>query len=448
MTDAIALPLDLPELAAELPDGALLRRTVHPSGLRILTERVPGAASASIGWWVPVGSRDEAAHQYGSTHFLEHLLFKGTRARTAYDIAIAFDRVGGEHNAATAREHTVYHAKVRDADLPMAIEVLADMIAASVIDRDEFETERGVILEELAMADDDPIDVLFERFTGQVFPGHALGRPIGGTPDTIRAATRDDVWDHYRAHYRPEELVVTIAGAVDHDEAVARIDAALRAAGWDLDRAGAPAPRRDESPAELPLPQPLLEIDRPLEQVNLVLGARGLASGDPDRHAHAVLHRVLGGGMSSRLFQEVRERRGLAYSVYSFAGGYSDLGMVGISAGCAPQKTAEVIRVCRDEVAKMLDEGVTEAELADAKGAAAGASALSLEDSDARMQRLGRSEVHRGEFLDLEASLARMNAVGRDDVVAVGRRVFGQPLIAATIGRLPEDARALLSEQG
>lgn len=446
MTEAIPLPLDLPELDAELHGGTRLRRTILPSGVRILTESVPGAASASIGYWVPVGSRDEAAHQYGSTHFLEHLLFKGTATRSALDIAQAFDRVGGDHNAATAREHTVYHAKIRDVDLPMAIDVLSDMLCASVIDRDELETERGVILEELAMADDDPVDVLWERFTEQVFPAHPLGRPIGGTPDSIRAATRDDVWAHYRAHYRPDELVVAIAGAVDHDVVVEQIERTLRAGGWDLDAAAPPVSRRSSVPGELALPQTLLEIERPLEQVNLILGCRGLVAGDPDRHANGLLQRIFGGGMSSRLFQEIREQRGLAYSAHSFAGGHSDLGMVGMTAGCAPQKTAEVVRVMRAELERLLADGVTEEELADAKGALAGGSALALEDSETRMHRLGRSEIHLGELADLRAALARVDAVTTDDVLRVARRVFGGPMQATTIGRLPADARALLEE--
>lgn len=446
MTDAISLPLDQPELDITLEQGTRLRRTILPSGVRILSESVPGAASSSIGFWVPVGSRDEAPHQYGSTHFLEHLLFKGTTRRTAFDIALAFDRVGGEHNAATAKEHTVYHAKVRDADLPMAVEVLADMVCASVIDRDEFETERGVILEELAMAEDDPNDVLWERFYEAILHGHPLGRPIGGTPESIRAARRDDVWDHYRAHYRPAELVVAVAGSVDHDRLVEQVEQALREGGWDLDTASTPCARRPRQAAELAGGPRLVHVERPLEQVNLLIGTSGLTSQDEDRHAHALLHRIFGGGMSSRLFQEIREKRGYAYSVHSFAGGHSDAGMAGMYAGCAPQKTADVIRVMRAELEKLLNEGVTEEELRDAKGAAAGVSALALEDSDTRMHRLGRSEIHAGEFLDLPASLARMNAVTRDDCQRVAQRVFGGPLHAASIGTLPDDARRALEE--
>src|SRR5690606_15201589 len=247
MNGAVQLPLDVAELRIDASGGTLVRRSVLPSGVRILTEQVPGSQSATVGFWVAVGSRDEEPVTYGSTHFLEHLLFKGTTTRTALDIAVAFDSVGGEHNALTAKEHTCYYAKVRDRDLDMAVRVLADMFASSTLDADEFENERGVILEELAMADDDPGDVAGERFFEAVFGAHPLGRPIGGSPESISAVTRDAVWRHYRANYGPRDLVITAAGAVDHDHLVEVAVAALDAAGWDLATRQAPVERRDPS---------------------------------------------------------------------------------------------------------------------------------------------------------------------------------------------------------
>ncbi len=221
MNGAVQLPLDLAELTITASGGSLVRRSVLPSGVRILSEQVPGSQSATVGFWVAVGSRDEQPVTYGSTHFLEHLLFKGTTTRTALDIAVAFDEVGGEHNAMTAKEYTCYYAKIRDKDLPMAVAVLADMFTSSLIDAEEFEAERGVILEELAMADDDPSDVVSERFFEAVFGDHPLGRPIGGSPASIGAVDRDAVLAHYRANYRPQDLVISVAGAVDHDQLVA-----------------------------------------------------------------------------------------------------------------------------------------------------------------------------------------------------------------------------------
>ena len=248
MNGAVRLPLDLPYLRFEGSGGSLVRRSVLPSGVRVLTERVPAAQSATVGFWVAVGSRDESEGGYGSTHFLEHLLFKGTGTRTALDIAVSFDAVGGENNALTAKEHTCYYAKVRDRDLEMAVTVLADMFCTSVLDPEEFESERGVILEELAMADDDPGDVANERFFEAVFGAHPLGRPIGGSPASIAAVSRDAVHAHYRANYRPQDLVVTVAGAVDHDVLLAWLARALADAGWDPALEAAPVPRRTPLP--------------------------------------------------------------------------------------------------------------------------------------------------------------------------------------------------------
>lgn len=444
MSPAISLPLDVPELDVDVAGGARFRRSILPGGVRLLTEDVPGASSVAIGYWVPIGSRDEQSHQLGSTHFLEHLLFKGTPTRTAYDLALAFDRVGGEHNAGTSRENTVYHAKVRDVDLDMAIVSLSDMITSSLIDPDEFELERGVILEELAMADDDPTDVLWDRFYAAAFGEHPLGRPIGGTPETINATLRDDVWAHYREHYRPQELVVTIAGAVDHDHARKLVSESLAAGGWQLDEHAAPAERRDSSLVALESNRGLALVDRPLEQVGLILGGSGLRITDDRRQAFGIMHRIFGGGMSSRLFQEVREKRGLAYSVHSFGGSHADAGVTGMYAGCTPAKTAEVARVMRDEAAKLASEGVTEAELADAKGAAAGASALALEDMETRMHRLGRAEIHAAEFVDLDSALERVDAVTGEDVRELADELFGGDLLPVAIGPVPDAARAEL----
>jgi predicted Zn-dependent peptidase len=445
---AVALPLDLSELSFTASGDSLIRRSVLPSGVRILSEHVPGARSATIGYWVAVGSRDELPETYGSTHFLEHLLFKGTLGRSALDIAVSFDSVGGEHNAATAKEYTCYYAKVQDRDLPMAVDVIADMLTSSVLDPEEFENERGVILEELAMADDDPADVTSERFFEAVFGDHPLGRPIGGSPDTIAAVSRDSVWNHYRANYRAQDLVITVAGAVDHDELVANVTAALLRADWNLDLAAAPVGRRDPFDGVIERRSPLTVVQRPIEQANVIVGVPGLAAADPRRATLTVLNSILGGGMSSRLFQEIREKRGLAYSVYSFAPSYSDAGLFGIYAGCSPAKVSQVTELMLGEFRRLGRDGVTDEEMRRASGQLSGASALALEDSDTRMSRLGRSEITLGEFSDLDEALRRIALVTPTDVRELADELVSRPLSVTAVGTIAPDAFVGIQDSG
>jgi len=445
MNAAVQLPLDLAELSFTASGSSLVRRSVLPGGVRILSEQVPGARSATIGYWVAVGSRDETPATYGSTHFLEHLLFKGTTGRSALDIAVSFDSVGGEHNAMTAKEYTCYYAKIQDRDLPMAVEVIADMLTSSLIDPDEFETERSVILEELAMADDDPGDVANERFFEAVLGDHPLGRPIGGSPATINAATREAVWNHYRANYRPQDLVITVAGAVDHDELVAGVTAALQKAGWDLGITATPVGRRESEVDLITRGSHLTVVQRPIEQANVIVGVPGLTATDPRRSTMAVLNSILGGGMSSRLFQEIREKRGLVYSVYSFSPGYSDAGLFGMYAGCTPAKAVQVTELMMSEF-KRIAQGVTAEEISRAMGQLSGAAALALEDSDTRMSRLGRSEITLGEFVDLDESLRRLSLVTADGIRELADELSSRPLSISAVGAVDESAFAGLAE--
>ncbi|MCU1506450.1 MAG: Zinc protease [Microbacteriaceae bacterium] len=448
MTGAVDLPLGLSELSFTASGDSLVRRSVLPSGVRILSEQVPGARSATIGYWVAVGSRDELPSTYGSTHFLEHLLFKGTESRSALDIAVSFDSVGGEHNAMTAKEYTCYYAKVQDRDLDMAVEVLSDMLTSSVLDPVEFEIERGVILEELAMADDDPSDVANERFFEAVLGEHPLGRPIGGNPDTIQSATRESVWTHYRANYRAQDLVITVAGAVDHERLVANVQKALTMAGWDLSVEAAPVPRRAAGADVIERGSPLVVVQRPIEQANILLGVPGIAASDDRRSTLAVLNSILGGGMSSRLFQEIREKRGLAYSVYSFSPSYSDAGLFGLYAGCSPAKAPQVAELMLGEFRRLADGGVTAEEMRRATGQLSGASALALEDSDTRMSRLGRSEITLGEFSDLDEALRRLTLVTATDVQELAEELVSRPISIAAVGTVEESAFSGLADEG
>jgi len=447
MNSAVDLPLGLADLSFAASGEALVRRTVLPSGIRVLSEQVPGARSATLGYWVAVGSRDETDEpgSLGSTHFLEHLLFKGTRSRSALDIAISFDSVGGEHNAMTAKEYTCYYAKVQDRDLAMAVEVIGDMLTSSLLDPVEFENERGVILEELSMAEDDPADVANERLFSAVLGAHPLGRPIGGRPDTIRAASRDAVWAHYKTNYRPQDLVITAAGAVDHDLLVDGVVRALAAAGWDPEVTASPVARRSDVAAPIERGSALVTVERPTEQANLLIGVPGIVATDPRRTAMSVLNSVLGGGMSSRLFQEIRERRGLAYAVYSFSGSYSDAGVFGLYAGCAPAKTRQVAELMLDELHRLADDGITPDELRRAVGQLSGGAALALEDSDTRMSRLGRAEITLGEFADLDESLRRLHLVTADDVRDLARDLADRPISVSAVGSVTDDVFAGLA---
>ncbi|ROS77153.1 pitrilysin family protein [Cellulomonas sp. PhB143] len=436
------MPWDLPLVAAGDPgseltagqDGATIRRSVLPGGVRVLTEAMPGLRSATVGAWVGVGSRDEAGGHFGSTHFLEHLLFKGTPTRSAMDIAEAFDAVGGEANAATGKEHTCYYARVLDADLPMAVDVLADMVTSATLDPDELETERGVILEEIAMNDDDPGDVVHEQFSTAVLGDTPLGRPIGGTPETIRAVPRDAVHEHYREHYRPQDLVVAAAGGVDHDALCAQVSGALAAGGWDLEEPRVPAPRRSSSHDGHDGAAVELTVHRAVEQANVIVGSTGLSAVDERRFALSVLNGVLGGSMSSRLFQEIRERRGLAYSTYSFASGYGETGTFGLYAGCTPARIDEVTALLGEELDRLAQDGITAAELARCVGQHTGGMVLGLEDSGARMNRLGRAELVHGTLLSLEDSIERIRAVTAEEVRELAADLASRPRSVVRVG--------------
>lgn len=414
--------------------GNEVRRSVLPGGVRVVTERMPGQRSVALGFWVGVGSRDEQPGMLGSTHFLEHLLFKGTTTRSALDIAEAFDAVGGESNALTAKEHTCYYARVLSEDLPMAVEVIADMVGSAVLDRADMEQERQVILEEIAMDLDDPTDVAFEEFSRQAMGEHPLGRPIGGTPQEIRAVDRDAVWEHYRRHYTPDRLVVSAAGGLRHEQVVQTVLEALERTGWDLPESVVPAPRRERKPAPYTPHHGTHRVSRSFEQANVILGSTGLVAGTPQRFALSVLNAALGGGMSSRLFQEIRERRGLAYNTFSFGVSYSDAGSFGLYAGCAPEKVDTVLGLMGTELERLAQDGLTAAELQKVTGQLGGATVLGNEDVESRMSRLGRSELDSGRYLDLDELLARMRAVTAEEVQVLAQDLASREKVVTVVG--------------
>lgn len=421
--------------SAVVGQGLDVRLSVLPGGIRVLTEAMPGARSATVGAWVAVGSRDEAADCHGSTHFLEHLLFKGTTRRSAFDIAEAFDRVGGEANAATGKEHTCYYARVRDVDLPMAIDVIGDMVSSATLTPEDVDNERGVILEELAMNDDDAADVAHERFAQVVLGDSPLGRPIGGTPAEIREVPRDRIHEHYQQHYVPNGLIVTAAGGLRHDEVCDLVLRASQSGDWAPATSDTPLPRRRAQLDVHGAPEGTdLVVHRATEQSHVLIGGLAISATDPRRYTLAVLSTLLGGGMSSRLFQEVREKRGLAYSVYSFAAGYSDGGYFGLYAGCAPSRVDEVVDVLTDEWERIAAEPVGEDELARGVGQLCGSLVLGLEDTGSRMSRLGRADLIYGELITVDDAIARYRAVTPDDILALATELVARPRSIVTVG--------------
>ena len=408
-----------------------MRRTVLPSGLRIITEQQAGVRSASIGVWVGVGSRDESPTLHGCSHFLEHLLFKGTAERSALDISIALDAVGGEFNAFTAKEYTCFHARVLDEDLPLAVDVLGDMITASTLHADDVEAERDVILDEIAMHDDDPDDVVHNLFAEQAWGDTPLGRPIAGTVESIGSLTRAQIHRFYRRHYRPANIVIAAAGNIDHATLVRQVKKSFARNDWLAGEAAPVPPRHGSRKRVAP---GLIAATRPFEQVNLVLGMEGLVRDDDRRFALGVLNTALGGGTSSRLFQEVREHRGLAYSVFSFASHHADSGLVGVSVGCLPNKLDDVLAVVREELAKVAASGITAEELARGKGMLRGGLVLGLEDSGSRMSRIGKAELVHDELLSIDEVIARIDAVTLEEVREVAAVVFSRPEILAVVG--------------
>jgi len=409
-----------------------ISRSVLPGGLRVVTEFLPSVRSVSLGIWVGVGSRDEDLAHAGATHYLEHLLFKGTGRRTALEISAAMDAVGGELNAFTAKEYTCYYARVLDSDLPLAVDILSDMITSSLITPKDVDAERDVVLEEIAMNEDDPSDTAHEAFTAKLFGDTPLGRPILGTTDSINTITRDRIYEHYRAMYSPEHLVVAAAGNLDHDTVVSLVSAAF---GSALDRAAEPAaPRLAGDHAHGQVGTGTKLISRGIEQANLVLGCEGLARTDERRFALGVLNAAFGGGMSSRLFQEVREKRGLAYSVYSFSAQHADAGVWAVYVGCLPSKADDVLAICTEEIAKVVEGGLTDAELARGKGQVRGSIVLSLEDPSSRMSRLGKSELVYPRLEPVEEVLAAVDAVTHHDVRAIATEILTRPKALAVVG--------------
>ncbi len=416
------------------PDGSVVKRSVLPGGLRVISENVPSTHSASIGFWIGVGSRDESPRTAGASHFLEHLLFKGTTRRTAFEISAAIEAVGGDLNAFTTKECTCFHARVLARDLPLAVDVLADMITSATLTKADVDGERNVVLEEIAMYEDEPSDVAIQNFDLRAYGKSKLADPVIGSVESIRTMSRATVWRHYRKHYQPSHIVVAVAGAVDHAQLVRNVRKAT--ANWATDKSAQPQPARATHAGRnkrRSIPGCNV-VSKQTEQANVVIGVPGLEQASDRRWELAVLNTALGSGMSSRLFQEVREKRSLVYTVQSFLTSYSDAGVFGVYAGTQPENVDETVDVVRAVLADVGENGITEDEVARAKGHLRGSSVLESENPSGRMSRLGKADLLTGELLSLSEVVDSINNVTPQVVCDIAQELLTQDQTMTVVG--------------
>lgn len=396
-----------------------------PNGLRVITESMPAIRSVAVGCWIDTGTRDENANEAGASHFLEHLLFKGSETLSAREVSERFDAMGAESNAFTSKDHTCFWARVLDADLEEGLDILAEMLERPAFRPREIDAERQVVIEEINASEDDPADVAFEEYTMALFRGHPLEAPVLGTRESVRGMTRDDLAGYWKRRYGAGSTVIALAGSVDHDRALRVVGE--RFGDWD----GQPVDHEYVSLRVEPL---VRVVDRKTEQAHLVVGGAGLQRSDERRWAFEILNQVLGGGMSSRLFTTIREERGLAYSVYSFRTSYADAGAWGVYAGTTPEQAGLVLDLVDQEIDRILAEGITRAELERACGALRGGLALAMEDANSRMTRLGRDELVGAPHLSVDERIERIEAVTLDDVAEVARAILTGPTVIGAVG--------------
>ncbi|MCU4183736.1 insulinase family protein [Acidiferrimicrobium sp. IK] len=406
-----------------------LATTTLDNGLTVVTERMTEVRSVAMGFWVGTGSVDEEPADSGASHFLEHLLFKGTPTRSARQIAETVDAVGGDINAFTAKEYTAFYVRALAADAELGLEILSDIIWSPSFRPEEVEAERQVILEEILMHGDEPGDLVHDVFAEALFPDHPLGREVLGDESTIRAMPPERIAAFHAHHYRPANLVFAAAGNIDHAQIVAGLQAGLDRA--DGGRPGGARPRRDPPGAAT---KGEAMVVRPTEQAHLIVGVRGPRRDDPERHALTVLDHVVGGGMSSRLFQSIREERGLAYSVYSYRLAFEHSGGFAVYAGTSPGQVEEVLELIHAELDRVASEGITAGELTAARSHLRGSLALGLEDSGARMSRIAHSQLVHGEVPTVEELDARLDAVTVESVGDLARSLLSEARTTVVVG--------------
>jgi predicted Zn-dependent peptidase len=412
--------------------GGIVQQTILPSGLKIITETVPTVRSAAVGYWVATGSRDEEIPEAGAAHFLEHLLFKGTPTRTAMEISSSLEAVGGDMNAFTTQEYTCFHAKVLDRDMKLVIDTLSDMLTSSNVTNEDVDQERNVVLEEISMHEDEPNELAYDNWSQTLLGDQPIGRPIIGTRKSITEMTRTQVYGFFKKYYSPERTIISIAGNIDHDVAVKMIVDSLKGTDWDKSGVKPLEPRTSK-----PLPtvgSGIKIVKKDTEQAHIVWGVPGLDRHDEKRYIIAVLSAAVGGGMSSRLFQEIREKRGLVYTVYSFAHHYTGTGIFGVYAGTTKEKVNEVVEIIKKELADVAANGITEEELERGKGALRGGLVLGLEETNARMTRIAKGELLYGEYMSLDDTLSKIDAVSIQDIKALAAQLFTQKALLCVVG--------------
>ena len=411
-------------------------KTVTNGGIEVITETIDAVRSVAIGIWFAVGSRDEGPAEAGMSHFMEHMMFKGTPTRTAAEISEHFDRLGGELNAFTSKEYTCFYARVLDNHVDDAMEVLSDMVTSSLLSDEAITSEREVVLEEISRHDDTPDDAIHELFASTLLPDHPLGLPVLGQRETVGSFNNAASVDFHRRHYVTGNVIVAAAGNVKHGQVVKLVERYLKLPE------GPRTPRGEREPE---VASALRVIRKETEQAHIAWGVRGLRADSEDRFTMSVLDSVLGGGMSSRLFQEVREKNGLAYAVFSYHSLYLDTGQFTVYVGTRPSNAEQAITIIKREVDKITESGITAEELDRAKESMKGGLVLGLESTRARMSRLGKSAVTNGQLLSMDELVERVDAITGEDVQALAQRLFSGPQVLAMIAPLDaEDVAHLM----
>ncbi|MCO1601726.1 MULTISPECIES: M16 family metallopeptidase [Desulfosporosinus] len=409
----------------------MYKKTLLPNGVRIITEEIDHVRSAALGIWVGAGSRDEREGFEGISHFIEHMFFKGTEHRSARALAESLEAVGGQLNAFTTKEYTCYYAKVLDEDLDLAIDVLSDMFFSSLFDEKEIEKEKNVVIEEIKMYEDSPDELIHDVFSEYVWNDHPLGKPILGTEESIRSLSREKIMQFLTEHYAPDNVVISVAGKIKHEDVVAKLSPHF----GTFNRGG----RRvlEETPKGLTIEH---YQKKDTEQMHILLGVPGLGQDDEDIYAMHIFNNILGGGLSSRLFQEIREQRGLAYSVYSYHSTYVDTGLFAVYAGTSPKNTQEVIACILEELMEMKTKGISVEELVRTKAQIKGGLYLGLEAVSSRMSRLGKTELTYNRVLSPEEVVEKLEKVTQEDVLRVIGRLWQKDNISImTLGPAGHD---------